>query len=681
MESSPIPSTRVGTAPYAPPALLTRLERAVAYLVAQQHSEGFVRGDVTWSPIITAQYVMVAHITDMGIPPQRREGFLHHFRATQLADGSWGLHPESEGYVFVTALVYVAMRLLGVPANDAACASARRWLAGHGGVAHIPGWGRLWLAMLNLYGYEGIQPVLPELWLLPDALPLHPSRLYCHTRLIYLGFSYLYAVRFQAPVTPLIADLRAELYTIPYGRIDFAAYLDAVAPTDVPGPPSRALRLSNLLLRGYDRIHSRRLRRQALRRELDMIVFHQRQNDGAAISPVNGLLNVLALHHAGHPDAAPSFRGVDYWLWSDEALGQRLNGAHSHTWDTAFGVQAITAVPGVEQTSFLDGAARYLRDAQMRDDIAGGRANYLDRARGGYCFSDKRHGWPVSDCSAEALSAWHALYDRADPALRPDPPMLVAAMRFILSRQNDDGGFSSFERRRGPLYLERLNPADMFRDCMVEHSYVECTGSCVQALRHGLEHWGPLLTPTDRAATRRACRRGVAFLRSQQRPDGAWPGFWGINFTYGTLFAVSGLLAGGVPRDDPAIARACRWLVATRLPDGGWGESWRSCLDRRPVAHERSQVIMTSWALITLLRAGYSGPGAGEAILGGVRLLLDRQLPSGNWPQESVAGIFFGTAMLHYGLYRTYFPIWALGLYAQTRGQAPAEGTRSRAGV
>lgn len=162
-------------------------------------------------------------------------------------------------------------------------------------------------------------------------------------------------------------------------------------------------------------------------------------------------------------------------------------------------------------------------------------------------------------------------------------------------------------------------------------------------------------------------RRGAAFLRRHQMSNGSWPGFWGINYTYGTLLGIIGLLASGTNRSNPAIQRACRWLVATRLPDGGWGESWRSMFEGRPIPHEHSQVIMTSWALIALLKAGYDGPDTSAAIAAGIRLLKERQLPDGNWPREAVAGVFFNTGMLHYCLYKNYFPIWGLGLYEEAR--------------
>jgi squalene cyclase len=40
----------------------------------------------------------------------------------------------------------------------------------------------------------------------------------------------------------------------------------------------------------------------------------------------------------------------------------------------------------------------------------------------------------------------------------------------------------SYELKRGPDWTELINPAEVFRDIMVDYSYVECTSACVQAL-------------------------------------------------------------------------------------------------------------------------------------------------------------------------------------------------------
>ena len=65
---------------------------------------------------------------------------------------------------------------------------------------------------------------------------------------------------------------------------------------------------------------------------------------------------------------------------------------------------------------------------------------------------------------------------------------------------------------------------------------------------------------------------------------------------------------------------------------------------------------MTSWALLALAEAGVSGPETAA----GARWLALAQADDGSWPVEAVNGVFFGTAMLDYRLYRGYFPVWAL---------------------
>jgi lanosterol synthase len=44
----------------------------------------------------------------------------------------------------------------------------------------------------------------------------------------------------------------------------------------------------------------------------------------------------------------------------------------------------------------------------------------------------------------------------------------------------------------------------------------------------------------------------------------------------------------------------------------------------------------------------------------GVAFLESSQRADGSYPEQAVAGVFFGTAMLHYRLYKAYFPVWAL---------------------
>jgi lanosterol synthase len=228
-----------------------------------------------------------------------------------------------------------------------------------------------------------------------------------------------------------------------------------------------------------------------------------------------------------------------------------------------------------------------------------------------------------------------------------------------LTRQNRDGGFGSYERSRAPRWLERLNPSEMFARCMTDQSYVECTGSCLVALAR-FRTAVPAHAP---GAIGRAIGRGVRFLLSRQRPDGAWAGAWGVYLTYGTFHAVRGLRAAGVPREHPALRRAARWLVAHQKADGGWGEHFTGCLRQEYAEHPSAQAAMTSWAVLAL--GELIGPEH-PAVARGAGWLATHQTATGAHPREAVNGVFFGTAMLDYDLYRAYFPAWALATAART---------------
>ena len=171
--------------------------------------------------MLTAQYVLLQHTLGEPIDPGRRRRILRSFEYTRLEGGAWGLHEHSPPHLFVTVLVYVASRLLGVERDDPLVASVRRFLAEEDVLA-VPSWGKFWLALLNLYDWRGVNAILPELWTLPRGLPLHPSNWYCHTRLIYMAMASVYARRFRVPVTPVIESLREELFGEDFARVDFS---------------------------------------------------------------------------------------------------------------------------------------------------------------------------------------------------------------------------------------------------------------------------------------------------------------------------------------------------------------------------------------------------------------------------------------------------------------------------
>ncbi len=625
-----------------------------------------------WNTMLLSQYVLVRRITGRWpLEGEAARRAILHFALTRRDDGSWPMHREGPGYLYLTTLAYVTLRVLGLDPNDALVAPARRWIRSQpGGVLAIPTWGKLWLAMVGLYGYEGVAPIPPEAFLLPRWMPLHPDSLYCHTRHGYVGMAFLYGSRFRGSLGEVTHDLRSELYPTDYDQIDFARHRTHVAATDLFVRPNVAVRGVLSVLAVAERRPIASLRRRALRACLDHIVLEQRQSADLGLSPVDGLLNCLSMFAAGvrYEQLDRSLRGLEHWRWEDDDEGLRFAGARSSAWDTAFTIRALAEAreagsdpAGIEPA--LRRAHRWLQEAQLREEIPDPAGTARDSVVGGWCFSDGSHRWPVSDCTAEALSAILTVESAGivPSGERFPGEWLRRAVDFILARQNPDGGFGSYERRRGARILERVNPTEMYANCMTERSYTECTASCIGALAR-FERAFPT-SPSE--GLRSAIERAVSFLRRRQRSDGSYSGAWGVNFTYAIFHVVEGLLEAGIPAGDETIVRAADWLVSKQKRDGGWGEHWTSCRLDRYVEHPESQAIMTAWAVLALAR---SVGAEHSAVHRGVTFLRSLQEHDGGWPQQSQAGVFFAVALLDYRMYKDIFPTWAL---ARSASKAP----------
>ena len=483
--------------------------------------------------------------------------------------------------------------------------------------------------------------------------------------MVVLSVSYLYGRRYQAPLDPLLIALRRELFAEPFNSINWRALRDSVCPRDRYFAPSPLLRFANFVLGRIETRIPKGLRAKALQFVLDHIKHEQLTTNFIDIGPVNKAFDTVALWssepHSEHTRKAVA--ALPQYIFDCERGRTMQSYNSSELWDTGFIALALAESGHASEYAIMAREAyRFIDENQVLGDVDQRERYYRDPSKGGWPFSNRAHGWPIVDCTALGLMAALALEPYANKKI--EPARLFDAVDLLLFWQNDDGGWGTYERQRVGAWLEALNASEIFGDIMVDVSQVELTSSAVQGLAAARTHFGDRLGAERKRRIDAAIARADPVLRALQRGDGSWEGNWGICFTYGTWFGICGLLAAGAKPDDPAIVRAAAFLRAKQCEDGGWGESYKSCIRREYVPHpDGGQVVMTAWAILALLAA--SPERHRDAIQRGIRFLLERQLPNGDWPQQGMTGIFNRTCMLNYRFYRNHFPLWAFALAAK----------------
>ena len=74
----------------------------------------------------------------------------HYSIVHQQVDGGWGTHLESPSTMFGSTLMYVALRLLGVPADDPVAERGRNFLLDNGGATYTASWCKFYLCLLGV---------------------------------------------------------------------------------------------------------------------------------------------------------------------------------------------------------------------------------------------------------------------------------------------------------------------------------------------------------------------------------------------------------------------------------------------------------------------------------------------------------------------------------------------------
>lgn len=535
-----------------------------------------------------------------------------------------------------------------------------------------PHWGKSWLALLNLYEWEGVNPAPPEMWLLPyDKFPIHPGKWWCHTRAIYLPLGYVASNKLKCELSPLLISLREEIYVQDFATIDFTKHRNTVCGIDLYYPHSKLLDSLNWLIVKYENwIRPDWLLSKCNDRVYELIEKECQNSDYLCIAPINFAFNMIVCHHREGPDSA-AFSRFKYRL-NDTVFhgpqGMCVMGTNGvQVWDVAFMIQYFFMAGLAEGPRYHDVIVRgfkFLIRSQFDTECVEG--SFRDKRKGGWPFSTKDQGYTVSDCTAEAMKAIimvgnHSEYSYLKKEYIKDEN-LFEAVDVILNIQNtgsfEYGSFSSYEKIRATPLLEQLNPAEVFNNIMVEYPYVECTDSSVLGLtyfhKYYPDHRGEEITT--------AISRAIEYITKLQDPhDGSWYGCWGVCYTYASMFALEAFHSvGSNYANNDVVKKGCEFLLSKQQDDGGWSESMKSCETHTYVPSEKSLVVQSAWALIGLILAEYPDQ---KPIAKGIDFLIDRQLSTGEWKFEDIEGVFNHSCAIEYPNYRFLFPIKALGLY------------------
>lgn len=584
----------------------TVIGRAAGHIRSRQQQDGSFSYCCEVFPLSDAMMVVFLYLVkrpDDALIPALCQRLLR----TQGRDGGWRAYRDQPDNVSATSLALFALRLWQSdkqtpPTTQKAMDEAATYIKGQGGITRVSNLTKVILATAGQIPWSTLPEVPISSLVYSTISPVSIYDFASFTRVHIPSIMILSHLQFRN--RPQAADLR-DLVIAPVRR-DF--------------PPAR--------------------KGQALSDCVRYLLGHMEPDGTLAGYLTATTFAVYALQAMGyatsHPVIVRAIEGLRKLTYRGKNFVHQQVFS-STIWDTALCTQALaeSRVRGWQQAAVK--STGFLADKQHRR-LSDWTVHTPNTRPGGWGFSRVNSRFPDVDDTTAVLTA----IDRLPKAAAEE---LASARRsglaWLLAMQNDDGGWSAFDRNCNKAFLERTALNDMGR-AVIDPSTPDVTGSVIE-----------FLAKTGAAPGR--VQRGAAFLRRSQRADGSWYGRWGIAFIYGTWLAVKGLSAASVPQTDNQLTRARTWLEAIQHDDGGFGESCASDAadSYRPLAE--SNPSQTAWGLMGLL---HTSEGITPPIRRAARFLLREARATGGWRETYPTGA--GVAGQAYLRYHSYADVWPL---------------------
>ena len=620
------------------------------FLLGRQTSQGYWVGELEGDVTLDSDYVFLQlwlHQPDSNgnwNPPTRERvnAACGRILGRQLEDGGWPIYPGGTANISASVKAYFALKAGGIEAADSRMRRAATRILELGGVEAANSYTRLYLSYFGLIPRGTVPSIPPEIFLLPDGNRFSVYSMSSWSRAMLAPLSILDATkaRRQPPQGMTVEEILSGRDEPLEERLSWKRFFVLL---------DKGIKLLESTNVGLDRS-------KAIAAARDWMLARLEQSEGlGAIFPAM-VNSIMALTQLGYgPDHPLLRRELDHFenLVVDDEQGFRVQPCRSPVWDTAlasFAIGSAQREPAAPARWALSRAADWLLTKQVRR--RGDWAVRRPEAKpGGWYFEYANEHYPDTDDTAKVLLA--LAWARSTDSERQSAAE-IRALEWLAAMQSSDGGWAAFDVDNSASILTEVPFAD--HNAMLDPTCADITGRVLEAI-----------CTRAPGQYRGTVRNGVDYLLRTQHGDGCWYGRWGVNYLYGTCFALRGLRAAGVEPSSAAIIRGGEWVRSFQNSDGGWGESPASYDDPSLRGMGASTPSQTAWALLALFAADDFESGS---VTEGVRYLVRNQTPQGSWVEHACTGNGFpGVFYLRYQMYPLYFPLIALGEFLHGKRQ------------
>jgi squalene-hopene/tetraprenyl-beta-curcumene cyclase len=617
------------------------VSRSVNWFLSAQSQEGYWWGELEADTTLESDYILYLHILGE-LKSDKVAKLAKYIRERQLPDGGWNIFFGGPSELNATVKAWVALRLAGDAATSVHLENAKKKIYELGGLESTNSYVRFYLAMVGAIDWSFVPAIPPELMLLPEWFPVNLYEMSSWTRGIVIPLAIIYAHK-------------------PEWRLPQGITVDELFRNRGAKPPSlawdrRVVSWKNVFLalghgvKLYESSPWKPFRRISLALARKWMLDRLERSEGLGTIYPAMMNSIFALFAEGGDTTDPLLAREIQFLarYEIEEKGAiRVQPCISPLWDTAIAMVSLEEAGLDPSHPSLLASSRWL----VQNQILGPgdwQVKNPNAEPGGWAFEFRNDFYPDVDDTAFVLMALARVAD-------PDPARLRASIRrglaWLVSMQNRDGGWGAFDHENNLQFLNNIPFAD--HNAMLDPSTADVTARALECL--GQMGW---------SSTHPVMERAVAYLKSEQTPDGSWFGRWGVNYVYGTSGVLRALEAAGLG-SLPQCESAAEWLRSVQNPDGGFGESVLSYYDTAYKAKGKSTASQTAWGLIGLLAAASPDD---PATVRAVAWLVSHQNEDGTWDEEEFTGTGFPKVFyLKYHLYRNSFPLYALARYDNLR--------------